>query len=224
MCTSTIEPIIPFHPYTYDVDEICSKLVELQDGYVLQRFLLTGPGNGVRLSGFPDVEIYRQLGEFILSLKKKVADRGIQVGWWCAPSLKSGKAEYQRITGIDGKVSQISSCPLDAEFRKTFTQNVATVAEIAKPFVIQFEDDFELSNHRPVRFGCFCPLHLKEFAGRMRKKYSREDLLEIFTRVTPQSIQLRKAWAEMSRDSLTGLAGHIRQKIDKSFSFFHIQL
>jgi hypothetical protein len=58
-------------------------------------------------------------------------------------------------------------------------------------------------------------LHLAEFAKREKRNYSREELAEIFGQVNPQSIRLRRAWAEMSRDSLAGLAGLIREKVDR---------
>ena len=39
--------------------------------------------------------------------------------------------------------------------------------------------------------------------------------MEIFSMTTPESISLRRAWAELSRDSLVGLASLIRKKVDR---------
>jgi hypothetical protein len=211
----SIDPIIPFEFYANREAEMLDAMRELKRQSGLRRFLLTAPGLGVRLTGFPDNKVYQDFGELLLRVKNAVAGDGIEVGWWCAPSLKSGKAAFQRITGIDGQTSDISSCPLDEGFAETFSNNVATVARIAKPFMIQFEDDYELSNHIGVSFGCFCPLHLKEFEKRTGTQYSREDLMDIFSHVDDNSIKLRRQWAEMSRDSLTGLARCIRDKIDE---------
>ena len=210
----SIAPIIPFNFYANREKEMLAEMLKLKREFGLRRFFLTGPGLGVRLTGFPSAQVYRDLGELLLRVKTEFAPYDIEVGWWCAPSLKSGKGAYQNITGIDGRVSEISSCPLDAGFRETFSDNVAIVAKIAKPFMIQFEDDFELSNHVGVPFGCFCPLHLERFGQIQKRYYSREELLDIFSEVTPESIRLRSAWAELSCESLTSLAALVREKVD----------
>ena len=58
-------------------------------------------------------------------------------------------------------------------------------------------------------------MHLEEFAKRQQHYYSREDLRGIFAEVTPESIRLRRAWAELSHDSLAGFAAFIREKVDQ---------
>lgn len=214
MTFAPIDPIIPFKFYAGREKEMLEDMLKLKRESGLRRFLLTGPGLGVRLTGFPAAKVYQDLGELLLLVKNQMTPHGIEVGWWCAPSLKSGKGNFQNITGIDGKVSEISSCPLDAGFRETFSDNVAIVAKIAKPFMIQFEDDFELSNHVGVPFGCFCPLHLEKFGQSQKRYYSREELMDIFSELTPESIKLRRAWAELSCESLTDLATLVREKVD----------
>ena len=214
MKSTCVNPIVPFKFYANREKEMLAEMLELKREFGLRRFFLTGPGLGVRLTGFPPVQVYRDFGEQLLRVKNELAPNDIEVGWWCAPSLKSGKGIYQNITGIDGKVSEISSCPLDSGFREIFSDNVAIIAKIAKPFMIQFEDDYELSNHVGVPFGCFCPLHLEKFGQTQKCYYSREDLLNIFSEVTPESIRLRRAWAELGCESLTSLATLIREKVD----------
>ncbi len=215
MDNSQIQPIVPITPHTFDIDKNASVLLRLKQNYGLRRFLLVAPELGVRLTGFPDRKVYREFGEFLLGVKNSLADTDIQVGWWCAPSFQSGRSKFQNITGLDGKTSDISSCPLDERFREVFPGNIALVAGIANPFVIQFEDDYQFSNHSPVRFGCFCPLHLKEFALKFGKEYTREELSDIFSCVTPESVRLRRQWGELSRDTLAGFAGLVREKIDE---------
>jgi hypothetical protein len=211
---NSIDPMIPFKFYAKREKQMFEQMLKLKQEFGLRRFLITAPGNGVRLTGFPSEDVYRELGELLLRIKEKMALHDIEIGWWCAPSLKSGKGTFQNITGIDGTVSEISSCPLDSDFKETFSDNVAIVAKIAKPFMIQFEDDYELSNHVGVPFGCFCPLHLEEFAKKQKRCYSREELLDIFSEVNTESIRLRRAWAELSCGSLTSLAALIRDKVD----------
>jgi hypothetical protein len=218
MSDSKIDPIIPITSYKQDVDESVSVLLQLNRDFGFRRFLITAPWLGVLLTGSPDLEYFRQFGKFLLKVKNKLSDTDIQVGWWCPPTLETGKAPFQRMTGLDGSVSEvdfIASCPLDEKFREVFAQKIAAVADIAKPFIIKIEDDYNVSNHGPVRFGCFCPLHLKEFAKRTGKEYSREELVKIFSSVTPESVQLRRQWGELSRDTLADFARSVREKIDE---------
>ena len=211
-----IDPIIPFRFYANRKEVMLSQMIAMREQYGLRRFLLTAPMDEVRLTGFPPPEVYREIGELVLFVKTELAPHDIEVGWWCAPSLRSGNGDFQYITDIDGSVSDASPCPLGQKFRETFSDNIATVVKISRPFMIQFEDDFELSWQPPtVKFGCFCPLHLAEFAKQQNKYYSRQELSDIFSRVNPQSIMLRRAWAELSRDSLAGFAGLIRDKVDR---------
>lgn len=54
-------------------------------------------------------------------------------------------------------------------------------AAIAKPFQFMVEDDFTLTNHPGIAgFGCCCDLHLRAFAERAGRYYSREELREVF--------------------------------------------
>ena len=214
--SSGLNPIIPFNFFMDRKEEMLSQMVELKEKYGLRRFLLTAPMDYVRLTGYPTLQVYKNIGEEVLYVKNKLSPHDIEVGWWCAPSLRSGSgAPFQYIYDLSGTVSKISLCPLDPDFIEDFSNKVAAVVEISRPFMVQFEDDFELSHQPPeVTFGCFCPLHIAEFNKRHNKSYSREELVNHFKTVTPESMKLRRAWAELSRDSLVVLAGEIRNKID----------
>jgi hypothetical protein len=211
-----IDPIVPFNFFVNRKEKMLAQMIEMKQRFGLSRFLLTAPMDYVRLNGYPSLKIYQKIGETVLFVKNKLAPHDIEVGWWCAPSLRSGSgAPFQYITDLSGDVSNLSLCPLDEQFVKDFGNKVATVAEISRPFMIQFEDDYELSHQPPtVRFGCFCPKHLDEFAKRQQKHYSREELYKIFQKVDAESIKLRRQWAELSRDSLVHLAASIREHID----------
>lgn len=191
-------------------------MIELSTGFGLRRFGLVFPHKSIRFTRYPEPQVYREFGELLLRVKNILARHDIQVGWWCHTTLKSGKdSPWQKNIGIDGSVSQIiTTCPLDPEFREIFSNNFTTVIKIARPFMVQIEDDFGL-RHNPARFGCFCPLHLAEFAKRQSRYYSREELLKIFNEETPESIRLRRDWALLSRDSLAGFATLIREKVDR---------
>lgn len=213
-----IDPIVPIRFYTNRKEKMLQQLIELKNNYGLKRFLLCAPMDETILTGFPKAEIYQGIGEMILEVKQSLQAHGIAIGWWCAPSIRSGyDSRFQYITDLSGRVAAHSPCPLDPKFREEFSNNVARVAEISHPFVIQFEDDFELSWQPPnnINFGCFCPLHLAEFAKRLGRTYTREALFRLFQLSNDETIQLRKEWASLSRDTLVDFAKLIREKVDR---------
>ncbi len=210
---SEINPIIPVRIFPNREDEVLSQIIELRTKYGLKRFVLLDPQKTVRFSGFPGTKVYSNIGERLLQIKNKLSPYGIEIGWECSATIKQGPgAPYQFLTGIDGRVSEISFCPLDPDFMEVLSNNISTVVSIAKPFMVIIEDDYTV---RHAGFGCFCPYHLAEFSRRQQQNYTREKLLEIFSEVTPESIKLRRAWAELSCDSLVSLADLIRHKVDK---------
>jgi hypothetical protein len=214
--TPGIDPIIPLNFFMNRKEEMLSQMLEMKQRFGLRRFLLTDPMEYVRLTGYPSSQVYQNIGEKVLYVKNQLASHDIEVGWWCAPSLRSGAgAPFQYITDLSGAVSKISLCPMDPKFMEDFSDNVATVVKISRPFMVQFEDDYELSHQPPeIKFGCFCPLHIAEFSKRQQKQYTREELVDLFKELSPEIIKLRRAWAELSRDSLANLASRVREKID----------
>ncbi|WP_372936815.1 hypothetical protein, partial [Mariniphaga sediminis] len=207
-----IDPIIPIRIFPDHEQENISQIIKLREQYGFRRFMYLGPSKTVRFSGFPNRDVYLKIGEKILELNNILSPYDIEMGWECSATIKQGPgAPYQFVTGIDGRISDISFCPLDTDFMEVLSNNISTVVSIAKPFMVIMEDDYTA---RHAGYGCFCPLHLAEFSDRQNKNYSREDLLKLFSTVTPESIRLRRAWAELMCDSLTNLAGLIRQKVD----------
>ena len=204
-----IDPLIPFQYHPELEKEMISYIIELNKHYGLRRFLLTGPSKEFRYTGFPQKKVFSDLGEQILNVKKQLAGYDIEIGWWCVTTIRIGNGKFQNIIRSDGSIAQEACCPLDLEYRKTFSNYVATVVQIAKPFWINFEDDFHLSG------GCFCPLHLEEFAKREGRYYSREELQTIFASKTSDSFKLQQSWDRLSRDSLADLAASVREKIDQ---------
>ncbi|NLP09448.1 hypothetical protein GX408_03520, partial [bacterium] len=161
-----IDPIVPFRFYYNRKEFMFDQMIQINRLSGLRRFLLTAPMEEVRLGGFPSPQVYREIGEQLLEIKSYLKRYNLEVGWWCAPSLRSGfKKGFQYITDLYGTVSETTPCPLCPDFCAEFSENVATVVRIARPFMVQFEDDYELSWQPPsVRFGCFCPHHLAAFA------------------------------------------------------------
>ena len=214
---TTLDPIIPYD-FSMDAPEkMLDHMRRIKSEYGIRRFLITGVGIGVRISGYPDDDLYRQLAESIRYAKEQTAGEGFEIGWWCAPAFETGNSTYQHFLDMKGKVAPVASCPLDERLSDDLARRVALVAKIARPSIIQFEDDFEMSNHYGFSFGfgCFCPLHLAEFARRTGRSYSREELEDLFTRFPAEARPLRREFALMGRDTMVDLARKIRKAVDE---------
>jgi hypothetical protein len=206
---SLINPIVPIQIFPGFEDKIKSDIIHLKEKYGLKRFLIVGPSKEYRYTGFPKKQVFVGLGELVVHFKEELKKYDIEIGWWCTTTIRIGKGKFQSIIKRDGTVAEEACCPLDADYKDTFSEYVATVVKIAHPFMINFEDDFHLNG------GCFCPLHLKEFSEREGRYYSREELQTIFNSKTAEGSRLKKAWGKLSRDSLAGLAKSVREKVDK---------
>ncbi len=211
-----ISPIVPVQGNPLNL-RLASDIRRIRKEYGMNRFLLCGPDAAKAHVAGLTVRDYEIFAEELLNLKKEFAGTDIEIGWWCAPTLNNGtNLPFQHIVNVDGTVSPRGLCPLDPAWRREFVRRILIVAGKARPNIIQMEDDYELSNHPGVKFGCFCPLHLAEFARRTGKNFSREALVEIYRENRPETLQLRKNFAEMSRDSLCLLASEIRAGLDKT--------
>lgn len=185
--------------------------------YGINRFIITGPSKTFRVIGYPGLEEYKKIAERINFFREKLSDTNIKFSWWVFLTLKQGfKADYQHIVGVDGETSPVGLCPLDPEFIKDMGEKMAFMAQNARPEMMLLEDDFSLQNYgKKYYFGCFCPLHLQAFAQKCGKFYTREELRKIFKEDKPETLPLRKLWAECAKDSLVNFCTAMRRAVDK---------
>ena len=205
----TFDPIVPFQYYPELEKEMLRYIRLLREQYGFRRFLLTGPSKEYRYTGFPDADVFTGLGKQILHVKEALASLDVEVGWWCVTTIRIGKGPFQSIVRADGSIANEACCPLDPQYRDTFSDYVASVVKIARPFWINFEDDFHLNG------GCYCHRHLELLAQRSGRHYTREQLLTVRNTKTPESEAVNKAWGDVGRDSLAGLASAVREKVDR---------
>ena len=213
----SIDPIVPFLYYPDKEEFMLQQLIEIKEKYGPRRFVFIGPYPKSAEEYKPTA--YRELGKQIKHVKEKLKPHGIDIGWW-GVGLRYGKElgqGFQRIVNIDGNVTLRSYCPLDQRFQKFMADNNIERINEAHPFVVQFDDDYELSWQPPGNndFGCFCPLHLKMFEDGRDATIHVKNWLLFSVVVTPESKRLRRAWAETSRDSLTLLAAEVRKAVDQ---------
>ncbi len=208
-----LDPIMPFM-LSPDLDGLCDELLRIHSRTGIRRFILAAPGHTVRVTGAVTRETYTKIGERLLAVKERLAPDGIEIGYNAMPTLKCGPGGFVNITGLNGVVSRISACPLDPAFEEFFLGNMREVAAIAKPFLFMVEDDFTLTNHPGIGFfGCCCDLHLRAFAERAGRHYSREELRAVFSRTDEEARRLRRVFDDLSTDTLAGLAGKLSRTV-----------
>ena len=195
--------------------EIIDCIREQHEKYGFTRFALSAPGAGWRSFGYPPKEHFISLARLFCEVRDALKPDGICCGWWDTLTLKSGPcADFTRITRSDGSGSPFANCPLDPAFRRRFSEDVALFASIAKPAFIFFEDDYAINAASDGK-GCFCEHHLKAFAEREQRDFTREELSALLDENTPEAEALNRRWRALMRDSLVGLSQEVRRAVDR---------
>ena len=193
--------------------DVSETVLDIHKKYGFKRFMLTAPGKRWRALGFPPMEHFERLAYAFKEAKEKLEPYGIKCGWWCTLCIKSGAYEgSSRIKKADGSLTPYSNCPLDPAYKEQFSNCIARFAEIAKPAFIITEDDYSIIQSSPK--GCFCDLHMAEFARRMGREYTIEELSEILDKRDEESLKIIKAWRELMKDTLVEFSKEIRRKLD----------
>jgi len=108
--------------------------------------------------------------------------------------------DFEMMVGHDGVACLACACPLSSGWQ---AHAIALWQRYAKlePRVIWLEDDLRSFNHLPVRYGCFCELHLREFSRRMNAKLTREEIVAaVLQPGLPHAY--RAEWLKLQADSL----------------------
>ena len=130
-------------------------------------------------------------------------------------TLKEGQ-NFTTMVDMNGIRSELVACPLDEEWRKYYFDILTYYLQEVEPDMYWIEDDFRLHNHAPLEFGgCFCEHHVRAMNEKLGKQYTREELVtRIFAKgeCTPE----RKAWLDVSRETMSGLSAEIARVINES--------
>lgn len=213
--SGALDPIVPIKPDMADAKTLAEDLCSAHGRWGLRRFVLTGPQGLV-----PESDIagkFRRMGERIAEVRSYLSGTDIELGWWFAPTLRQGwGASGQHVVDCDGHSSS-AVCPLDKDVVKCFAEGVATVCRVGRPFIVFFEDDYELMWHHGMNGlgGCFCERHLALFAERYGRRLSAAEIAYAFRNRTAENEPMRIAFAEVQKASLVSLARAIRRAIDE---------
>lgn len=211
-----LDPMVPLNPEMADAKTLAEDLRLARERWGLRRFVLTGPHAVNTQFNRTGVDEYRKLGERLAEVRSNLAGTDIEIGWWLAPTLRQGRdVPGQHVVDCEGHVSD-AVCPLDHSFKKCMTDGIAATCRAGRPFIVFFEDDYELMWHRGMNGlgGCFCARHLAAFAERYGKRLSAAEIAAAFRKRTVENEPLRRAFAETQKSSLVQFAQDIRRAID----------
>lgn len=107
---------------------------------------------------------------------------------------------WQKFVRTNG-TSPYRFCPLGAEFRAYLAEQCRTLAA-EKPDFFMTDDDLRLLGKID---GCFCPLHLKGFAERTGRTWSREELVKRLEAGEPELLAQWNAYTVSTVESLVRL-------------------
>ena len=158
-----LDPIVPVVYRSLGVDATCAEIRKINAETGLHRFYICGPCFNDVMYGPFDADLYAKLGKDIEAIRTRLADAGIEISWWCSPSIRYF-SDFPSIEDCDGNKSKDNKkCPLDEAFAADFAAKVKSVA-LARPKFICIEDDYTLTGGRGLgkSGACFCKRHLSD--------------------------------------------------------------
>ena len=212
-CLDIIVPI-KFEMDWPTTEEIVETLRFQKKHYGITRFNLGAPSLGWKTVGYPPMSHFEELGRMFARIREAVKADGISCGFLNMLTIRCGDS-FDPVIRLDGTAVKAAACPLDPNYQKAFAGSNARFCEIAKPDFIFFEDDYSLNAQSRDGFGCCCEHHLRAFAQRCGKYYTREELVAAASEKTPEGYALLKKWRELQKDSMVALSRAVRTEVDK---------
>ena len=159
-----------------DPAAIAERLRVMRERGGISRYVLFGPGHGVRVTGLLDEAGYADIGRKVRAVAELVKGDGIEVGYLMMPTMNCGiNHPWRHYIRKNGEDRAFTPCPADEGFRAAFAAKCAAVAREAKPSLYVMEDDF-----RYFFEGCFCEEHRRRLAaGEERHAMYMKDLKAI---------------------------------------------
>ena len=108
--------------------------------------------------------------------------------------------DFEWMTDISGAQAKSIACPLGEAWRRWLRDAYVLYASTG-PRVLWIEDDIRVHGHRPLKWGCFCELHLRAFGERVGRRFTREELAAEVLRPGDPS-PLRAEWVDFEGEGI----------------------
>lgn len=195
------------------VESAKKKITWLHEKFGFTRFCLSGLTKGHRSMGYPTREEYVTGAKMFAEIREWIKGQGLSVGWFCCLTVKSGRADsFTPIIKADGSAHPFANCPADEGFAEALASDIAAYADIARPDFIFLEDDFSVS----AAAGCYCERHLSMLEEKVGRRLEREELVKILADTSAEALTVKRAFADVKRESLVALATKIQIAVEKS--------
>lgn len=162
--------------------------------------------------GFPAIEKHKDSAAELKAVAEKFRKNGIRVSLQISNTI--GHGEYMssrdcsglvyegspvgKMVGHDGTVAGYCFCPNNEYFREYVKSYVKEYSKIL-PDCVWIDDDLRMSNHDPVRFGCFCDDCIDKFNKKYGSDFSREKLVQEINFGKPE---WREKYIEFVRETM----------------------
>ena len=173
--------------------------------------------------GHITIEESKPYTQAILKAKEILKERGVTttLNPWITLShydvgvpLKEGQ-DFTLMVGHNGSESKIAVCPLCENWRKYYVDLMNYYVETLEPEMLWIEDDMRMGNHSEVALGCFCEKHMRLYNEKLGKNYDRET----FVRLLSSDFTVRKAYLDVTRESIQSTIDYIAEKVSKQKAF-----
>ncbi len=99
--TAELDTILPFPFYVDHEAEMLAAMRQIKESTGIRHFLLTAPAKSIRITGYPDDDLYHAIATLIERLRKLLEPEGFIISWWNVATLKVGPgAPYPLITPL----------------------------------------------------------------------------------------------------------------------------
>jgi hypothetical protein len=179
----------------------------------------------------PTLDEARTRVEVLRPVFERLRSAGLHVSinmWTTIGHADIGRDERKRFSwqfmvGDDGTESHTAPCPIDPKWKQYVGELYGQFAQL-EPEIIYADDDFRYHNHRPVVWGCFCPLHLTEMARRTARDLNREELVSRILTAEPQPTEEREQWLRLCGDSILEATQIISESVKRVSPTTHMGL
>lgn len=135
---------------------------------------------------------------------------GFDVGCWYWTFLIPEENTFEKMVGMDGKVSVKMCCPMDEAYIRFVGDYVSKLIRAGVSLIL-FDDDFRYG-HLDMGLGCLCPKHMQA----IHEKLGEQPVLSDFVAkaFTGGENRYRDAWLSVRGDALRHFAAEIRSAVD----------
>ena len=142
--------------------------------------------------GFPPLQIHQEHSEKLRDIAKQFRNNGIKVSLQLSNSIGHGQymarrdctglvypgSPARRLVGHDGTIAEYCFCWNDAVFKNYLLKEIELYISEIQPEWLWIDDDFRITNHAPVKMGCFCDACIASFNQKHGYTLTREELVE----------------------------------------------